>query len=173
MISPGYFESLWNGDGSVYKDYAETKEKIFSLRSFIEAHKGAECLTHMDPVPENFLIADSGCDADVRLIDWEYSAMQDPHVDIAMFCLYSLYNRNQVDSLIDIYFDGNVSEETRIKLYCYMAVGGLLWSNWCESKYKQGIEFGVYSLKQYGYAKEYYRIVKDIDFSMIPKKGEL
>ena len=93
--------------------------------------------------------------------------MQDPHVDIAMFCLYSLYNREQLDRAIDIYFGGKAPYETRIKIYCYMAVGGLLWSNWCESLHKRGTEFGIYALKQYRYAKEYYRIVKD------ELKGEL
>ena len=28
---------------------------------------------------------------DIRLIDWEYAGEQDPHVDIAMFCIYALY----------------------------------------------------------------------------------
>jgi thiamine kinase-like enzyme len=152
-----YFESLWDGDTSVYADYEDTKKAVFSLRRYIGAHKHKACLTHIDPVPENFLLTDDG----VRLIDWEYAAMQNPHVDIAMFCLYSLYNRQQVDRAIELYFDGNVEETTRIKIYCYMAVGGLLWSNWCESKHKNGTEFGVYALKQYRYAKEYYRIVQD------------
>lgn len=38
---------------------------------------------------------------------------------------------------------------------------GLLWSNWCEYKKSLGVEFGEYSLRQYRYAKEYYRIVKE------------
>ena len=29
--------------------------------------------------------------------------MQDPHVDIAMFCIYALYDRKQVDKVIDMY----------------------------------------------------------------------
>ena len=152
-----YFESLWGDSPSVYTDYQETKSAVFSLRRYIGAHKAEECLTHIDPVPENFLMGDGT----VRLIDWEYAAMQDPHVDVAMFCLYSLYNRAQVDRAINLYFGGTADRETRIKIYCYMAVGGLLWSNWCESKHKGGTEFGVYALKQYRYAKEYYRIVKE------------
>ena len=32
-----------------------------------------------------------------------------------------------------------------------------LWSNWCEFKRHQGVEFGEYSLRQYRYGKEYYR----------------
>ena len=108
-------------------------------------------------MPDNFLFYDDG----MQLTDWEYSGMQDPHVDIAMFCIYSLYDRRQIDDLIDIYFDGKCERNTRIKIYCYIAVCGLLWSNWCEYKRKLGVEFGEYSLCQYRYAKEYYKIVKE------------
>ena len=87
--------------------------------------------------------------------------MQDPHVDIAMFGIYSLYNRSQMDQLIDFYFEEECSKELRIKIYCYIAICGLLWSNWCEYKSICGVEFGEYSLKQYRYAKDYYKIVKE------------
>ena len=84
--------------------------------------------------------------------------MQDPHVDIAMFCIYALYDRDQVEQLIDIYFDNKCSNEVRTKIYCYIAACGLLWSNWCEYKLDLGVEFGEYSLCQYRYAKDYYKI---------------
>ena len=87
--------------------------------------------------------------------------MQDPHVDIAMFAIYAMYNREEVDQLIDIYFEGNCEPLTRIKIYAYIAISGLLWSNWCEFKHQQGVEFGEYSLMQYRYAKDYYKIVQE------------
>ena len=127
------------------------------LKNYVDKHIEKRCLTHIDAVPDNFLFVEDGS---VRLIDWEYAGMQDPHVDIAMFCIYALYDRQHVDMLIDQYFDGNCLKETRIKIYCYIALCGLLWSNWCEYKRNLGIEFGEYSLKQYRYAKEYYRIVE-------------
>ena len=114
------------------------------------------CLTHIDAVPDNFLFT---VDGDIRLIDWEYAGMQDPHVDIAMFCIYSLYDKKEVDRLIDIYFEGKCSRDVRIKIYCYISACGLLWSNWCEYKRNLGVEFGEYSLRQYRYAKDYYKIV--------------
>ena len=88
--------------------------------------------------------------------------MQDPHVDIAMFCIYSLYSKQQCDSLIDIYFENNCSNATRTKIYAYIAMCGLLWSNWCEYKRKLGVEFGEYSLRQYRYAKDYYKYAKNL-----------
>ncbi len=157
-----FYESLWNGAPSIYKDYRQTKENVFSLRGYIDAHVQERVLTHIDAVPDNFLFVkrDDGSE-EIRLIDWEYAGMQDPHVDIAMFCIYALYDRRQVDETIAAYFPDGCSETVRLKIYCYIAACGLLWSNWCEYKWTLGVEFGEYSLRQYRYAKEYYRIVRD------------
>lgn len=156
-----FYESLWNGQLSVYRDYKKTKEQVFSLQSYIEKYKEEEILTHIDAVPDNFLFTtDADGNEDIRLIDWEYAGMQDPHLDIAMFCIYSLYNKEQVDRLIFLYFPEGCPDTTRIKIYCYIAAAGLLWSNWCEYKRHLGVDFGEYSLRQYRYAKEYYRIVQ-------------
>lgn len=151
-----FYESLWDGKSSVYSDYR--KNKIFSLKSYIDAHKAEYCLTHIDAVPDNFLILSDGS---IKLIDWEYAAMQDPHVDIAMFAIYAFYSKSQVDKLIDIYFNDHCTNETRIKIYCYIAVCGLLWSNWCEYKEKLGVAFGEYAFRQYEYAKNFYQIVQE------------
>lgn len=156
-----FYESLWRERHSIYKDYGQTKDNVFSLKGFIEEHRKKMVLTHIDAVPDNFLfIKDETGNEKIYLIDWEYAGMQDPHIDIAMFCIYSLYNKRQTDKLIDAYFTEGCSFETRIKIYCYIAACGLLWSNWCEYKRDLGVEFGEYSLRQYRYAKDYYRIVQ-------------
>ena len=151
-----FYEQLWKGNPSVYADYRRTKEQILSLRPYMEAHAGEKVLTHIDAVPDNFLLTGD----DIRLIDWEYAGEQDPHVDIAMFAIYALYDRAQIDALIDAYFPEGCPGETRLKIYCYVAACGLLWSNWCEYKRQLGVEFGEYSLRQYRYAKDFYRIFR-------------
>lgn len=156
-----FYEMLWNGMPSVYKDYKKTKENVLSLKPYIDAHVGKKVLTHIDAVPDNFLFIEKNGKEEIRLIDWEYAGMQDPHVDVAMFCIYSLYNKHQVDRLIADYFTEGCDKTTKIKIYCYIAACGLLWSNWCEYKRNLGVEFGEYSLRQYRYAKDYYRIVQD------------
>ena len=150
-----FYESLWNGEKSYFKDYETTKTAIFELKKWIDTLEKNETLVHIDAVPDNFLFTKDG----IRIIDWEYAGMQDPHVDIAMFCIYSLYSREQVDHLIDLYFKGDVSPIIRTKIYAYIASAGLLWSNWCEYKRSLGIDFGEYSLCQYRYAKEYSKLV--------------
>lgn len=149
-----FYESLWNGAPSVFDDYQKTKKQVFSLIPYIEKHRQPFVLTHIDAVPDNFLFVGD----EIRLIDWEYAGMQDPHVDIAMFCIYAMYDAHQVERLIDLYFPEGCKTEDRIKIYCYIAACGLLWSNWCEYKRQLGVEFGEYSLRQYRFAKDYYRI---------------
>lgn len=151
-----YYEGLWGNERSVYRDYADTKKKVYELKTYIDAQPKQFSLTHIDAVCDNFLMKGE----QIYLIDWEYAGMQDVHVDIAMFAIYAMYDKGQIDQLIEYYFDGSAPSAVKIKIYCYIAVCGLLWSNWCEYKRICGVEFGEYSLKQYRYAKEFYRIVK-------------
>lgn len=151
------YESYWQGIPSIYRDYKTTKAHIYELKEFVDAQPKEWGLSHIDSVPDNFLFSDD----ELYLIDWEYAGMQDQHIDIAMFAIYSLYDREDVEKLIDAYFNGQCKDLVRIKIYAYIAICGLLWSNWCEYKRNLGVEFGEYSLKQYRYAKEYYRIVKE------------
>lgn len=156
-----HYESLWEGNGSCYKDYEETKRLVWELRDYIEEQPRQWGLAHIDAVPDNFLIYENEAgEEEIRLIDWEYAGMQDVHVDIAMFAIYAMYDREQVEKLIDSYFVEGCQAQVRRIIYAYIATCGLLWSNWCEYKRQKGVEFGEYSLRQYRYAKEYYRIWK-------------
>ena len=158
-----FYESLWKGNESIYRDYADTKRHIFELKEFIDEHKNPYQLIHMDNVHDNFLF-DPNTDGDLSLqmIDWEMSGMQDKDVDIAEFAIDALYDKQQTDELIDIYYEGKCDEVTRTKIYCYMSVCGLILSNWCEYKRNSGVEFGEYSFRQYRYAKEYYRYAAEM-----------
>lgn len=157
-----FYESLWNGIPSIYKDYEKTKQYVFSLKEYIEKNKKEEIITHIDANHDNFLIYnDDEGNEEIRLIDWEYAGMQDPDVDIAMFCIYAMYDREQIDETISLYYVDGCDETTRIKIYCYVAACGLLWSNWCEYKRQLGIDFGEYSIRQYRYGKEFYKIVQE------------
>ena len=119
-----FYESLWDGKPSVCKDYAKTKANVLSLKSYIDANVSEKVLTHIDAVPDNFLFIEKDGQEEIRLIDWEYAGMQDPQVDVAMFCIYSLYNKRQVDRLIAAYFTEGYDDATRIKIYCYIAACG-------------------------------------------------
>ncbi|MCL1987033.1 MAG: phosphotransferase family protein [Firmicutes bacterium] len=154
-----FYESLWN-TGSIYPDYAETKAKVMSLKNQLTKFPQKLGLSHIDSVPDNFMFIEND---QIRLIDWEYAAMYDQHIDIAMFAVYAMYDKFMVDQLIAAYFLDNKPHNY---VYLYICVCGLLWSNWCEYKQQLGIGFGEYALKQYKFAQDYFAIfnaTKDVD----------
>ena len=150
-----FYENL-RDTPSAYKDFLITKENVLNLKQFIQDNIHQWSLCHIDANADNFLINQQG---KIFLIDWEYAGMQDPDLDIAMYAIYAGYNKQQFDKLIDIYYQDKCDKIIRYKIYAYAAVGGLLWSNWCEYKQSLGLDFGKYSLSQYRYAKEYSKLV--------------
>ena len=150
-----FYESL-RKTASAYRDYEEIKDRVLKLKPFIDDNVTKWSLCHIDANYDNFLIDQNN---NGFLIDWEYAGMQDPDLDIAMYAIYAGYTKEKIDQLINIYYENKVSENIRYKIYAYVAVGGLLWSNWCEYKQSLGLDFGEYSLAQYRYAKEYSKLV--------------
>ncbi len=157
-----YYEKLRGHRKSVYSDYDTVKNNVFELKRFVDSLNKDFCMSHIDSVCDNFLFYNNNGREELQLTDWEYAGMQDPHVDLAMFCIYSMYDNDRIDRLIDIYFDDKCSYKNRIKIYCYIAQCGLLWSNWCEYKSVFEIDFGDYALSQYDYARKYYEYAKDM-----------
>lgn len=150
-----FYEDLYGGN-SIYDDYQEVKKQVYALKSYVKSHVEHQCLCHIDPNCDNFLINSKEDGAlNLHLIDWEYAAMQDPHVDLAMFCIYSQYDEIHINWVLDSYFEGNCPQDIKLKIYCYIAICGLLWSNWCEYKECLGVQFGHYATAQYDFAKRY------------------
>lgn len=118
-----FYESLWNGAPSVYADYDKTKQTVLSLKGYIDAQPKSIQLCHIDAVPDNFLFV-TGKDGseEIKLTDWEYAGMQDPHLDVAMFIIYAMYDRDSAEKLIDLYFSDGCDKATRLKIYCYIAI---------------------------------------------------
>lgn len=138
---------------SKYKTYDEVKDRINQLVKFLPITSNDFVLCHIDPNPDNFLITNNK----TYLIDWEYAGMQDPLVDVAMFAIYSGYSMKEVDSLLRLYLLREPASFEQERVYAYIAICGLLWSNWCEYKQEKGVYFGTYAYSQFAYASEFSR----------------
>ncbi|MFW5677363.1 MAG: choline/ethanolamine kinase family protein [Acetivibrio ethanolgignens] len=138
----------------ILPDYKRLRERIMALEKEISKIPGEEYLCHIDAVSDNFLLRRGK----IHLIDWEYAAVCDPHIDIAMFCIYAGYGKGKIDETIDFYFKNTCDERVRKKIYMYIAACGFLWTIWCEIKKDSGIDYGEYEKQQYDYAKEFLEI---------------
>ena len=158
-----FYEKLCGGiSGIPFSDYETVSKAKDKLIAWTRALGHKEVLSHIDSVADNFLFlkgADiSGSERDldkIRLIDWEYAAMNDPLIDIGMCAIYSYMEEDGAEKLMRAYFGRVPSNEERLTVYAYMALGGLLWSLWGVYKEKLGISFSDYTIKMYRYFKKY------------------
>ena len=159
-----FYENLCRTHGGIpFEDYDLIKNKMTELMDRLDQMNRPETLAHIDSVADNFLFLSDGT---LRLIDWEYSGMCDPLIDVAMCAIYSYYNEEQTDRLIRIYLEQTPEKDELAAVYSYMALGGFLWSLWAVYKSHLGEEFGEYTLIMYRYAKRYYQRIQEL----IPSK---
>lgn len=152
-----FYERLcMSGNGTLFEDYELVRGWMEELMDQLDKRNRPKVLSHIDSNVDNFLILPDGS---LRLIDWEYAGMCDPLIDISMCAIYSYYNEEEMDRLLDLYLKRPASDEEKLVVYSYAALGGFLWSLWAVYKSELGVEFGDYTLIMYRYAKKYYKKV--------------
>ena len=161
-----FYESICKGyEKNLFEDYDHVRGHMNTLLKRLDRLDRKKTLCHIDSVCDNFLFLPDG---GIRLIDWEYAGMCDPMIDVSMAAIYSYYNEEETEKLLDIYSGGKTSAEDRFVYYSYIALGGFLWCLWAVYKSSIGEEFGEYTLIMYRYAKDYYKkIVTDPAFLLI------
>jgi CTP:phosphocholine cytidylyltransferase-like protein/thiamine kinase-like enzyme len=157
-----FYRGLAQDLGAIrFADIADVNQKIDRLLHLRQSLAVPEVLCHADPVPTNILFLPDGSN---RLIDWEYSGGGDPLMDVAMYAIYSYFDRLRSDLALYLYLGHEPDRQQQARLYLYIALGGFLWSMWTEYKQGLGVEFGDYGMVMYRYAKDYYAIVTNEGF---------
>lgn len=150
-----FYESLCYRHGQIpFEDYSEVRQWMSALMERLDSLNRPQTISHIDSCVDNFLFL---LDGSLKLIDWEYCGMCDPLIDVAMCAIYSYYNENQIDYLIELYLQRQPTREELLVVYSYVALGGFLWSLWAVYKSALGEEFGEYTIIMYRYAKRYYQ----------------
>lgn len=151
----GFYEHLCLTHGGIrFEDYDSVRRHMEQLLDWIDGLHRPQALTHIDSNVDNFLFLSDGS---VRLIDWEYTGMCDPILDIAMSAIYVYYTEEQAKKLAALYFEREPELLEWQVIQAYMALGGFLWTLWALYKEAMGDEFGEYTLIMYRYAKDYYK----------------
>lgn len=161
-----FYEKLCRNYGSIlFEDYQEVRGHMDQLLASLDRLNRPQVLSHIDSVADNFLFLPDG---QLRLIDWEYSGMCDPLIDIAMCAIYSYYNEEEAKRLLEVYLERTPTAEERFVYESYMALGGFLWVLWAVYKSAVGEEFGEYTIIMYRYAKSYFKkISKELNEYLI------
>ncbi|WP_226629620.1 choline/ethanolamine kinase family protein [Alloyangia pacifica] len=69
-------------------------------------------------------------DAEIRIIDWEYAANNDPYWDVAMFSFEVFFDDIRgISSILEMY-EGAVREDVLARTYLYIGVAMVRWGLW-------------------------------------------
>lgn len=98
----------------------------------------------------------------IRLIDWEYSGMCDPLIDVSMCSIYSFFSEEEANHLLRLYLRREPEAEEQFVFYAYIALGGLLWALWAVYKEELGVQFSDYTIRMYRYFKTYEKKLRDM-----------
>ena len=138
------YEDLIQGEIK-YAYYDKIREKVFGLKAHLEEIGIDRKSCHIDLVPENFIEDENGR---VYLIDWEYSAMNDPMWDLAALFIESNYRKSEEGEFFKYYYSENTPVSVA-KIMIYKSLQDFLWSLWTIYKEEQGAEFGSYGQDRY------------------------
>lgn len=148
-----YYETLCKEQGVKFLDgYEEVRARIKGYMKSLSKLNIPSVFCHIDPVDENFLVLEDG---GMILIDWEYSSMADPLIDLAMFSVHGGLEKDNVDKIMEIYFERKPTEEERLRVYDYISMCGFLWYLWSEYKEALGEDFTEYKLRMFDIAQNF------------------
>jgi thiamine kinase-like enzyme len=113
----------------------------------------APSFNHIDPIKYNFLFTRERD----YLIDFEYSCMASPMIDIAAFAVYHKLSVALVDGLMNAYLGHAPSSGEKKSLYRYLALEGLFSALWYLERLDEGVGMKNNMDQCYRCARQYVR----------------
>ena len=114
-------------DPNCFKPYQQLKENILKLYSLTENDGIEKCFCHGDTYQPNWMILP---DNSVILIDWEYSGVSDPGMDIGYYIVDGQYDFQQAEQFIKEYLQQDYNPTTRLHYLCYISIIAYYWFVW-------------------------------------------
>jgi len=142
-----------------FLDFDEMTVKMKRLYKLKKCLNIEEFFCHGDFLHANVLVLP---DKTGKLIDFEFCGNGDPIMDVSMYSIFSDFDSGRMELALQFYLGRVADEQEKLRLYLYAAIGAFLWTVWGEYKQANGSEFGDYMMKQYRYAKKYYKICEEM-----------
>jgi thiamine kinase-like enzyme len=121
-----YLKILSTKDVALPAGYHDVVREAETVRTALAANPSPLAPCHCDPLCENFL--DTG--DRMRIVDWEYSGMNDPMWDLGDLAVEGQFDAVQEEEMIRAYFGGEPSPVERGRIVIYKAMCDLLWTLW-------------------------------------------
>ena len=121
-----YLKVLSTRDVSLPEGYHDIVAAAQPVKALLAAHPVPLAPCHCDPLCENFL--DDG--ADMWMVDWEYSGMNDPMWDLGDLSVEAGMTPAQDAEMLEAYFGRRPTPAEMGRVVIYKAMCDLLWTLW-------------------------------------------
>ena len=154
-MAKSYEDIIYANNVSMFDDYEQVKQRIFTLKGEIDA-KGAAAPVpcHNDSLCENWVYSGDR----LYLIDWEYAGMNDGMWDLADVSIEADYSKENDELLLRSYFGKEPDELERKRFIANKLYLDYLWSLWGKTRVPYDGEF----MEQYALDR-YLRLKKNLE----------
>lgn len=132
--------------------YDELKANISTLYKTISKNDDSFCLCHCDTYAPNWMINDED---EIYLIDWEYSAMSHPGVDVGYFMVDGEYTIKEANDFLKMYLGDRFCEDSFFTYLAWASIDAFYWFVWALYKESCGEVMGEALYRWYKMSKKY------------------
>lgn len=111
-----------------------------------------KCFCHGDTYKPNWMIEPDG---HVILIDWEYSGMSDPGIDVGYYIVDAMYDFDTAKAFIKEYLQDSWTPQREFHYMAYTAIIAYYWFVWAMYRESCGAVMGEALFNWYEMAKKY------------------
>ncbi len=134
-----------------FDGYESLRKRVFALTKRLEKIGYDQKPCHNDLVAENLVKDENGR---LYLIDWEYSGINDPMVDVAALFVENDFSPEDEELFFSYYFENEKVDLSiyKEKILIFKIALDFLWSVWTIVKESKGDDFGSYGQDRFNRA---------------------
>lgn len=143
---------LKNDNSDSFSKFEPLKQKVKKLYDKTQKDGIKKCFCHGDTYKHNWMIKDNG---ETLLIDWEYSGMSDPGIDVGYYIVDAMYDFDDARSFIKEYLAERDSAQNEFHFMAYTAIIAYYWFVWALYRESCGAVIGESLYNWYKMAEKY------------------
>ncbi|MDC6078082.1 phosphotransferase [Limosilactobacillus reuteri] len=143
---------LKQSDEHFFEQFEVLKAKIKKLYDKTKNDGIKSCFCHGDTYKHNWMIKGNG---ETLLIDWEYSGMSDPGIDVGYYIVDAMYDFDDARSFIKEYLAERDSAQNEFHFMAYTAIIAYYWFVWALYRESCGAVMGESLYNWYKMSEKY------------------
>lgn len=143
---------LKQSDANSFVEFEELKSKIKKLYSKTQNDGINKCFCHGDTYKHNWMIKNN---SQTLLIDWEYSGMSDPGIDVGYYIVDAMYDFKAAEEFIKEYLADKDNYKNEFHFMAYVAIIAYYWFVWALYRESCGAIMGESLYNWYKMSEKY------------------